>query len=69
MTMLAHELCEGDEYREKGKLIYTVILDATEFEDVVHGPSVYVQIRYAQDGGISDRAFSRDQPVKHIRPE
>lgn len=67
--MKAHELREGDEYRENGKLIYTVILDATEFEDVVHGPSVYVQIRYAQDGGISDRAFSRDTEVKHTRPE
>jgi hypothetical protein len=66
--MKAHELREGDEYRENGSLIYTLISDASEFTDKDGQPEVYVEVRYAGDGGHSDRVFPRDKGVPHIRP-
>jgi hypothetical protein len=66
--MKAHELRKGDEYREDGKLIYTVIRDADEFTGENDKPEVYVEVRYAGDGGHSDRVFPRDKNVPHIRP-
>jgi hypothetical protein len=61
--MLSDEIQPGDELREHGALIYTVVEVHPN-----HNPHVVARVKFTKDGGYGSRMWERGKEVPLTRP-